>query len=121
MALNGKVLGDLMRTAVDAAVASTPAAGTAQRQAVFRALGDAIVAHIMTEQDLQQAVGLLLARIRKLEARRDGLDAELSKALATNRAKLPSAATVTVTVASVSGVTVGAGVSGPGAGTGTIT
>jgi hypothetical protein len=46
MALNGTVLGDLMRAAVDAAVASTPAAGTAQRQAVFRALGDAIVAHI---------------------------------------------------------------------------
>lgn len=42
----------------------------------------------LTEQDLQQAIGLLLARIRKLEARRDGLDTELSKALATNRAKL---------------------------------
>lgn len=42
----------------------------------------------LTEQDLQQAVSLLLARIRKLEARRDGLDVELSKALAAHRAKL---------------------------------
>lgn len=42
----------------------------------------------LTEQDLQQAVGLLLARIRKLEARRDGLSAELNEALAANRAKL---------------------------------
>lgn len=42
----------------------------------------------LAEEDLQQAIGLLLARIRKLEARRDGLIAELNEALAANRAKL---------------------------------
>ena len=49
MALNGVVLGDAMLAAIDAAVAATPSAGTAQRQAIWRAVGTAIVAHITTQ------------------------------------------------------------------------
>lgn len=48
MALNGTVLGDMMMAAIDGVVAVTPQAGTAQRQAIFHALGDAIVTHIRT-------------------------------------------------------------------------
>ena len=48
MALNGVVLGDAIRAAVDVAVAANSTAGAAQRQAVFRAIGNAIVAHITT-------------------------------------------------------------------------
>lgn len=49
MALNGNTLGDLIMTQVDLAVAATPQAGPAQRQAVFRAIGAAIVTHITTQ------------------------------------------------------------------------
>lgn len=50
MALNGNTLGDLIRTSVDAAIALNPSAGEAQRQAVFRAIGTAIVTHVLTAQ-----------------------------------------------------------------------
>ena len=49
MALNGNTLGDLIMTQVDLAVAATPQAGPAQRQAIFRAIGAAIVTHITTQ------------------------------------------------------------------------
>lgn len=47
--LNGNILGDLIMAQVDLAVAATPQAGPAQRQAVFRAIGAAIVTHITTQ------------------------------------------------------------------------
>ena len=50
MALNGNTLGDLIRTSVDAAIAAHPDANEAQRQAVFRAIGNAIVTHVLTAQ-----------------------------------------------------------------------
>lgn len=46
MALVGNDLGDAIMAAVDAAIASNGTAGAAQRQAVFRAIGSAIVAYI---------------------------------------------------------------------------
>lgn len=48
MALNGIVLGDLIRANLDAAVAGHEAASEAQRIAIFRAIGEAIVTHITT-------------------------------------------------------------------------
>jgi hypothetical protein len=48
MAMNGNALGDAIRVAVDAAVAANPAANPTQRQAIWRAIGTAIVAHIQT-------------------------------------------------------------------------
>lgn len=48
MALNGDILGDAIRTAVEAAVQSTREAGDAQRTAIWRAVGNAIVHHITT-------------------------------------------------------------------------
>lgn len=56
MALNGNTLGDLIRTSVDAAIAATPSAGEAQRQAVFRAIGNAIVTHVLTAQVIVTSV-----------------------------------------------------------------
>lgn len=44
--MNGDALGDAIKAAVDAAVSGTPAAGSAQRTAIFRAMGSAIVTHI---------------------------------------------------------------------------
>ena len=41
--LNGNDLGDFIKLNVDAAVATSRVAGEAQRQAVFRALGNSIV------------------------------------------------------------------------------
>ena len=46
MALNGVLLGDAIKTAVDAAVLANQTANEAQRTAIFRAIGNAIVAHI---------------------------------------------------------------------------
>lgn len=46
MALNGIVLGDAIKAAIDTAVASSREANEAQRTAVWRAIGNAIVAHI---------------------------------------------------------------------------
>lgn len=46
MALDGNRLGDAIRAAVDLAVAGTPTSGTAQRTAVWRAIGTAIVTEI---------------------------------------------------------------------------
>lgn len=43
MALSGTALGDAMKSAIDAAVVSYPSATEAQRTAIFRALGTAIV------------------------------------------------------------------------------
>lgn len=46
MAMNGAVLGALIQTKVDVAVAASLVAGPAQRQAIFKAIGEAIVEHI---------------------------------------------------------------------------
>ena len=56
MALNGIVLGDAIKAAIDAAVASTPSASEAQRAAVWRAIGTAIVSHIQTQGTVVVAV-----------------------------------------------------------------
>ena len=48
MALNGNILGDAIRTAVETAVETTREAGDAQRRAIWRAVGNAIVQHITT-------------------------------------------------------------------------
>lgn len=50
MALNGTVLGDLIMANIDAAVAAHQESNPAQRQAIFRAMGEAIVVHILTAQ-----------------------------------------------------------------------
>lgn len=44
--MNGIVLGDAIIASIDAAVAADPHASAAQRTAVWRAIGTAIVAHI---------------------------------------------------------------------------
>lgn len=46
MAMNGTLLGDELLAAIDAAVASEPSASQAQRRLIWRAIGNAIVAHI---------------------------------------------------------------------------
>lgn len=56
MAMDGNTLGDAMVAAVDAAVAANPETGAAQRAAVFRALGAAIVAHIADEAVVEVSV-----------------------------------------------------------------
>lgn len=48
MALNGVILGDAIVAAIDSAVAAHGSAGDAQRSAIWRAVGQAIVAHIQT-------------------------------------------------------------------------
>jgi len=48
MAINGTVLGDLIRSKVDIAVAAHQTADATQRAAIFRAIGDAIVEHFTT-------------------------------------------------------------------------
>lgn len=48
MALSGTLLGDQIRAAIDAAMASHATADATQRQAIWRAIGTAIVAHITT-------------------------------------------------------------------------
>lgn len=48
MALDGNILGDAIRTAVETAVATQQTAGDAQRAAIWRAVGNAIVTHITT-------------------------------------------------------------------------
>ena len=48
MALNGNVLGDLIMANISAAVAANQIADATQRQAVFRAMGNAIVTHLTT-------------------------------------------------------------------------
>ncbi len=48
MALNGNQLGDAILSAITAAVQTTPAASAQQREAIWRAVGSAIVAHIQT-------------------------------------------------------------------------
>ena len=47
MALDGKVLGDLMLSAIDQAVAGHPKASPEQRKAIWEAIGDAIVSHVV--------------------------------------------------------------------------
>ena len=56
MALNGIVLGDAIKVALDAAAAGTPAASEAQRTAIWRAIGTAIVTHIQTQGTVVVAV-----------------------------------------------------------------
>lgn len=46
MPMNGTVLGDALISAIDTAVSNTPQAGPAQRQAIWRAIGAAIVTHV---------------------------------------------------------------------------
>jgi len=46
MALNGDILGDAIRAAVETAVQNTREAGDAQRAAIWRAVGNAIVNHL---------------------------------------------------------------------------
>jgi len=46
MPMNGTVLGDALISAIDTAVEVTPQAGPAQRQAIWRAIGAAIVTHV---------------------------------------------------------------------------
>ncbi len=46
MPMNGTVLGDALISAIDTAVSITPQAGPAQRQAIWRAIGAAIVTHV---------------------------------------------------------------------------
>jgi hypothetical protein len=46
MAMNGNTLGDAIKAACDAAVAANPTANDAQRTAMWRAVGTAIVTHI---------------------------------------------------------------------------
>jgi len=46
MALNGDVLGDAIRAAVETAVATHRTAGDTQREAIWRAVGNAIVHHL---------------------------------------------------------------------------
>lgn len=46
MAMNGTLLGNQIVAAIDAAVASNPTANAAQRNAIWQAIGTAIVAHI---------------------------------------------------------------------------
>jgi len=48
MPLNGAILGALIRGNIDSAVAANTTAGAAQREAIFEAMGNAIVAHIIT-------------------------------------------------------------------------
>lgn len=43
----GIALGDAMLAAIDAAVASSAEAGPAQRRAIWRAIGTAIIAHLV--------------------------------------------------------------------------
>ena len=50
MALSGTVLGDLIMANIDAAVAAHHESNPTQRQAIFRAMGEAIVTHILTAQ-----------------------------------------------------------------------
>lgn len=56
MALNGIVLGNAIKSAIDAAVATTPSASEAQRTAIWQAIGTAIVAHIVTNAQVNVAV-----------------------------------------------------------------
>jgi len=49
MAMNGVVLGDAILSAIDTAVLANPTPNTAQRQAIWRAIGNAIVAHITSQ------------------------------------------------------------------------
>lgn len=56
MALNGIVLGDAILAAIDSAVASHQAADATQRQAIWRAVGTAIVTHITTQATVTVAV-----------------------------------------------------------------
>lgn len=48
MALNGALLGDQIRAAIDTAIEAHRTADATQRQAIWRAIGTAIVAHITT-------------------------------------------------------------------------
>ena len=48
MALSGDVLGDLIMANINTAVAANQTANAAQRQAIFRAIGAAIVTHLQT-------------------------------------------------------------------------
>jgi hypothetical protein len=48
MAMNGDTLGAALLKALDDAVAATPTAGDAQRQAIWKGIGNAIVEHITT-------------------------------------------------------------------------
>lgn len=52
MAMNGDTLGDLIRTNIDSAVAANAEANPTQRQAVFRAIGNAIVDHITANMQI---------------------------------------------------------------------
>jgi hypothetical protein len=49
MALNGVVLGDAILAAIDAAAAANQAVSPAQRAAIWRAIGTAIVVHIQSQ------------------------------------------------------------------------
>ena len=55
MAMNGDVLGDAIRAAVDAAVAG---GGAVDRSAMFRAIGGAIVAHIAANATVATTIQL---------------------------------------------------------------
>lgn len=46
MAMNGVVLGDAILAAIDSAVAAHGEASAAQRTAIWRAIGNAIVTHV---------------------------------------------------------------------------
>lgn len=48
MALNGTLLGDQILAAIDVTVAGNAQVSEAQRQAVWRAIGNAIVLHFQT-------------------------------------------------------------------------
>ena len=52
MAMNGDTLGDAIKAAIDSAVSGSPPASEAQRVAIFRALGNAIVDHITSNAQL---------------------------------------------------------------------
>ena len=56
MAMNGVVLGQQMLAAIDQAVAASPSASQAQRQAIWIAIGNAIVSHIQLNAQVAVAV-----------------------------------------------------------------
>jgi len=60
MSMDGNVMGEEIIAAIDAVVAGNPTATTAQRRAIWRAIGRAIVHHIQNnaEVDVDSVTGV---------------------------------------------------------------